>query len=159
MDKNILFMGILLVIIVGLLIASKIYKADFAKKLEQEASDSGLEGLTIEQIPMAEVETEILQQGSGAEAMVNDTLTVDYIGMLEDGAKFDSSLDSGQPFSFVLGAGKVIPGWDKGLEGMRVGEKRKLIVPPELAYGEQGFGDIIPPNATLIFEVELLSIN
>lgn len=152
-------MGILLVIIVGLLIASKIYKADFAKKLEQEASDSGLEGLTIEQIPMAEVETEILQQGSGAEAMVNDTLTVDYIGMLEDGAKFDSSLDSGQPFSFVLGAGKVIPGWDKGLEGMRVGEKRKLIVPPELAYGEQGFGDIIPPNATLIFEVELLSIN
>ena len=105
------------------------------------------------------VEIEVLQEGSGAEAVVNDTVNVHYTGTLEDGTKFDSSLDRGEPFSFVLGSGQVIQGWEKGVQGMKVGEKRKLIIPPELAYGDQGAGDIIPPNATLIFEVELLSIN
>jgi len=160
MDKNILFMGILLVIMIGFLIASKIYKDNFAeKRLGQELSGLETGGVTITPQPLPSVGIEILQEGSGAEAAANDTVTVHYTGVLEDGAKFDSSLDRGEPFSFVLGSGRVIQGWEQGVLGMRVGEKRKLVVPPELAYGEQGFGDIIPPNATLIFEVELLGIN
>lgn len=102
---------------------------------------------------------EILKQGSGQEAKNGDKLLVHYTGILEDGSKFDSSLDRGEPFEFILGQGQVIQGWDKGLLGMKIGEKRKLTVAPELAYGEQGAGELIPPNAALIFEVELLAIN
>ena len=160
MDKNILFMGILLVIMIGFLIASKIYKDNFAgEELGQDLSGLETEGLTVTPLPLPSVEIEVLQEGSGAEAAANDTVTVDYIGTLEDGVKFDSSLDRGEPFSFILGSGKVIQGWEQGIQGMKVGEKRKLTIPPELAYGEQGVGDIISPNATLIFEVELLGIN
>lgn len=97
--------------------------------------------------------------GNGTEAKNGDTLSVHYIGTLEDGTKFDSSLDRGQPFSFLLGAGEVIKGWDQGVKGMKVGGRRKLIIPPSLGYGATGAGNMIPPNATLIFEVELLAIN
>ena len=160
MDKNILFMGILLAIMIGFLIASKIYKDNFAgEELGQDLSGLETKGLTVTPQPLPTVEIEVLQEGSGAEAAANDTVTVDYIGTLEDGVKFDSSLDRGEPFSFILGSGKVIQGWEQGIQGMKVGEKRKLTIPPELAYGEQGVGDIISPNATLIFEVELLGIN
>lgn len=96
--------------------------------------------------------------GTGAEAAAGDVIAVHYTGVLSDGTKFDSSYDRGQPFVFQLGTGQVIRGWDLGLEGMRIGGKRKLVVRPELAYGERGVGNIIPPNATLIFEVELLAI-
>ena len=96
--------------------------------------------------------------GTGATATVGDTLTVNYTGKLQDGTVFDSSLSAGRtPFPFVLGAGRVIPGWDQGLQGMKVGGKRLLIIPPALAYGAQGQGPI-PPNATLVFEVDLLSV-
>ena len=94
--------------------------------------------------------------GTGDTAQVGDMLTVNYTGKLQDGTVFDSSLGAGrEPFKFVLGAGNVIPGWDQGLQGMKVSGKRLLIIPPALAYGEQGQGPI-PPNATLIFEVDLL---
>ncbi len=101
---------------------------------------------------------EISKQGLGPEAKNGDTVLVHYTGTLEDGTKFDSSFDRGMPFSFTLGAGRVIQGWEFGVLGMRTGEKRKLTIAPELAYGEKGAGNMIPPNATLIFEVELIGI-
>lgn len=101
--------------------------------------------------------------GTGAEAKPGQDVTVHYTGWLyndgQQGAKFDSSVDRGQPFSFPLGAGHVIKGWDQGFAGMKVGGKRTLIIPPEMGYGARGAGGVIPPNATLKFDVELLGVN
>ena len=99
-----------------------------------------------------------LEQGNGAEATAGQTVVVHYRGTLEDGTQFDASYDRGTPFSFPLGRGRVIKGWDEGVQGMKVGGKRKLVIPPDLGYGSRGAGGVIPPNATLIFEVELLDI-
>ncbi len=97
-------------------------------------------------------------EGSGAEATAGQTVSVHYTGWLENGSKFDSSKDRNDPFNFRLGAGQVIRGWDEGVQGMKVGGTRKLTIPPQLGYGARGAGGVIPPNATLIFEVELLDI-
>ena len=94
--------------------------------------------------------------GDGAEAKAGQTVSVHYTGWLTDGKKFDSSVDRGQPFSFALGAGQVIKGWDQGVAGMKVGGKRKLTIPADLGYGARGAGGVIPPNATLLFEVDFL---
>ena len=97
--------------------------------------------------------------GDGAEAKDYNKVVVNYTGKLEDGSVFDSSLNPGRsPFTFTLGAGSVIKGWDQGLKNMKVGGKRKLTIPPDLAYGANGAGNAVPPNATLIFEVELLEV-
>ena len=100
----------------------------------------------------------VLQKGSGQEAQMGNIVSVHYTGQFENGTKFDSSVDRGQPFQFTLSKGQVIDGWIEGVSGMRIGEKRKLIIPPHLAYGEQGHPGGIPPNSTLIFEVELLGV-
>jgi FKBP-type peptidyl-prolyl cis-trans isomerase FkpA len=97
--------------------------------------------------------------GTGEEAKDGMPVSVDYTGWLTDGTKFDSSLDRGQPYRFTLGRGAVIKGWDQGVKGMRVGGKRRLTIPPNLAYGEKGFSSLIPPNATLVFEVQLVGVN
>ncbi len=99
-----------------------------------------------------------IEVGTGDSPQPGQTVEVHYTGWLADGTKFDSSLDRGQPFSFVLGAGRVIAGWDEGVASMKVGGKRRLIIPPELAYGEGGYPPVIPANAQLIFDVELLAI-
>jgi FKBP-type peptidyl-prolyl cis-trans isomerase len=105
-----------------------------------------------------ELKIEDLVVGTGAEAISGKTVSVHYTGTLVDGTKFDSSKDRGTPFEFNLGAGQVIQGWDLGVVGMKVGGKRKLTIPSNLGYGAQGAGGVIPPNATLIFEVELLEV-
>jgi len=105
---------------------------------------------------ITEFAIETLQEGVGEGAATGDMVSVHYVGTLEDGTKFDSSLDRGEPFRFTLGAGQVIQGWEQGILGMKVGEKRKLIIPSELGYGDRGIPGAIPPRAVLIFEVELL---
>jgi FKBP-type peptidyl-prolyl cis-trans isomerase len=111
------------------------------------------------ELPMAqELLIEDIVVGEGEEAVPGTQVTVHYTGTLTDGTKFDSSLDRDQPFEFILGQGMVIQGWEQGIQGMKVGGQRRLTIPPELGYGDRGAGAVIPPNATLIFEVELLDV-
>jgi FKBP-type peptidyl-prolyl cis-trans isomerase FkpA len=147
MDKKIALLIIGLILIGGFYVFSINIDNNFLK------------GDMTESIKNNMLEIETIVEGSGVESKVGDSLTVHYTGMLEDGTKFDSSVDRGTPFNFILGIGQVIEGWEKGMEGMKVGEKRKLTIQPEYAYGERGVPGVIPPNATLIFEVELLEIN
>jgi FKBP-type peptidyl-prolyl cis-trans isomerase len=105
-----------------------------------------------------ELVVEDLKPGTGAEARSGNTVTVHYVGTLTDGKKFDSSRDRGRGFTFRLGAGEVIKGWDQGVAGMKVGQLRKLTIPAHLAYGDRGFPPVIPPGSTLVFEVELLDV-
>jgi len=105
-----------------------------------------------------ELKTEDLIIGTGTEVKTGDTVSINYLGTLENGTKFDSSYDRGQPFETQIGVGRVIKGWDQGVPGMKVGGKRKLTIPADLAYGSRGVGSIIPPDATLIFEVELVAV-
>ena len=107
---------------------------------------------------MAELIIEDLVVGTGDTATAGQTVVVHYTGWLTNGTKFDSSLDRNDPFDFKLGMGRVIAGWDQGVAGMQVGGKRKLTIPPQLGYGERGAGGVIPPNATLVFDVELLAV-
>ena len=101
---------------------------------------------------------ETLAEGTGREAVKGSTIAVHYTGCLTDGTKFDSSLDRGEPLEYVCGVGMVIPGWEMGVVGMREGEKRRLTIPGDLAYGPYGVPGVIPPNATLVFEVELVKV-
>ena len=104
------------------------------------------------------LQSEDLKVGTGAEAKAGQQVTVHYVGTLTNGTKFDSSRDRGEGFGFKLGAGQVIKGWDQGVAGMKIGGLRKLTIPPELAYGAGGYPPVIPPNSTLVFEVELLEV-
>jgi FKBP-type peptidyl-prolyl cis-trans isomerase len=139
MKKAIIFLILLALALVGY---------HFATSKKQEVKQENI---------MPELKIEILKEGTGEEIQNGQTAMVHYTGTLTDGTKFDSSLDRNQPFSFVLGAGQVIQGWDQGVRGMKAGEKRKLTIPPDLGYGSSAVGPI-PANSTLIFEVELLSM-
>jgi peptidylprolyl isomerase len=109
--------------------------------------------------PPKTLQTDDITVGEGTEAEAGDTLTMQYVGVLYDnGKEFDSSWSAGQPFEFQLGAGSVIPGWDQGIQGMKVGGRRELIIPPDLAYGAQGSPPTIPPDSTLVFVVDLLDV-
>ena len=111
-----------------------------------------------EKITDSGLKYEDLAEGEGDTATAGKTVRVHYTGWLINGFKFDSSLDRGDPFSFPLGGGRVIRGWDEGVQGMKAGGRRKLTIPPQLGYGDAGAGGVIPPNATLIFEVELIEV-
>ena len=148
MNKNNLIKNIILIII---FIISMYFVVQLFSKTEQEQN---IENLT----QMQNVNIEILKEGEGEFSKTGDTLVVHYVGTLENGDKFDSSLDGGEPFEFTLGDHSVIEGWEQGMLQMQVGEKRKIFIPYELAYGEYGRPPIIPKKANLIFEVELLEI-
>jgi len=136
--KNLFKVGVLFIAV--LLIATS--------AIAKEKKVTRPDGLVIEE----------LKVGSGAEAKKGQTVTVHYTGWLTNGTKFDSSVDRNEPFVFHLGAGEVIKGWDEGVQGMKVGGKRKLTIPASLGYGARGAGGVIPPNATLVFDVELLKV-
>lgn len=108
---------------------------------------------------MSELKIEVVAEGTGEGANAGQKVKVHYTGTLEDGKKFDSSRDRGQPIAFRLGEGEVIQGWDLGIAGMKVGGRRKLTIPGHLAYGQRGYPGVIPPNATLLFDVELMEIS
>jgi len=137
-----------------LLIATAVAALSPACTKKSDAPAGASQGVTT----VTELKIEELKVGTGAEAVPGKQIQVHYTGTLTDGKKFDSSVDRGQPFKFTLGAGQVIQGWEKGFAGMKEGGKRKLTIPSQLGYGDRGAGNVIPPNATLVFEVELIKV-
>lgn len=128
------------------------------KKEEKKALEARMKGAAKKVKTRSGLVYQDIVPGTGKGATAGKTVTVDYTGWLTDGTKFDSSKDRNVPYTFVLGRGEVIKGWDEGIQSMKVGGKRRLIVPPKLGYGKKGAGNVIPPDATLIFEVELIEI-
>lgn len=141
MDKKV----IIIVVIILIVIIAGVY---FLFQNENSGNYEMIQGMKVE----------TLKKGTGQPVKTGDMVTVDYVGTLENGVKFDSSIDRNEPFKFTLGQNRVIQGWELGVLGMRVGEKRRLTIPPELGYRSQGAGGVIPPNATLIFEIDMLKI-
>ncbi|MCX6720947.1 MAG: FKBP-type peptidyl-prolyl cis-trans isomerase [Candidatus Staskawiczbacteria bacterium] len=147
MNKNIVVVAVIVILI---LIVGGIYLL--------AGSPGGLIGGS-KSFNIQGMKVEIVKNGTGEGAKVGDNILVNYVGTLTDGKKFDSSFDRNQPFPYTLGQNRVIKGWELGLVGMKVGEQRKLTIPPELGYGAQGAGAVIPPNSTLIFVIDMVSIN
>jgi len=169
MKKNSIVFSLLAVIIVFGIIGYLVSRPKIEKPAEQSIDLLGANNqqpttndqqMTENQITVGadDLQMVIVKEGSGVEAKSGDQVSVHYTGTLTDGTKFDSSLDKGVPFTFTLGAGQVIKGWDLGVAGMKVGEKRTLYIPASFAYGEQGIPGVIPPNSALIFDVEMMEI-
>lgn len=174
MNKTIIIAGVAVLAIIGIVFTLNKTKAPTTEvttqqtKQTQETAEPTTEASTqsSENIINSnnnnsmELKIEITQKGSGERTVKpGDNISVQYTGKLTDGTKFDSSYDRNQPFEFTIGTGQVIRGWDEGLMGMQVGEKRTLTIPSDMGYGAAGAGGVIPPNATLIFDVELVAIN
>lgn len=160
MSKNLLWIIIIVLVVIG-----GIFFVVSSKTNNQKMSTDATKTDTMTTTNYTNTATESgklviedIKVGSGPEVKKGDTVVMHYIGTLENGTKFDSSVDRGQPFETQIGVGQVIKGWDEGVPGMKVGGKRKLTIPAELGYGARGAGSVIPPNATLTFEVELLEI-
>ncbi len=149
MDKKIITIIVAVIVLIIIIVGVYLLAQMKSSPNQQTSKNYDIQGMKVE----------ILKQGTGEGAKSGDAITVNYVGTLQNGTKFDSSIDRGQPFPFTLGQNSVIQGWELGVVGMKVGEKRKLTIPPELAYGAQGAGGVIGPNATLIFEIDMLSIN
>lgn len=160
MNKRYLIIGSIFIVIIALVIASinLFFKRDekMDNSINSSANNASVQGTSSSSRSDGLIISDITV-GTGKEAKTGDTVKMHYLGTLEDGTKFDSSYDRGQPFTTQIGVGQVIKGWDEGVPGMKVGGKRKLTIPYQLAYGEQGYGPI-PPKATLIFEMELVDI-
>lgn len=154
--KDFITIGIILIIIAAGFFFAFQYISNNPIQQEEVASQNVTNNS--EQDAAKKITMTTIKEGTGAGAENGDKVTVHYTGTLKDGTKFDSSVDKNTPFPFVLGEGKVIKGWDLGVLGMKVGEKRKLVIPPELGYGAAGFPPVIPENAELIFEIEMLKI-
>lgn len=153
MKKTILFV----IIVAGIIVLAVWYNGQVEKRVREEAMRNQ-ENIAQEKIQlMAKLQVKDITVGTGDVAQDGDTVTVNYVGRLANGTKFDSSYDRGQPFTFTLGQADVIKGWDLGVLGMRVGGRRQLTIPPELGYGSEGAGSLILPNATLVFTIELIS--
>jgi FKBP-type peptidyl-prolyl cis-trans isomerase len=153
--------GLGVVFLVVIVVAGYWYMKKSEKTEQQNIVSQG--GSAVDRVKTASgLEYEIIKEGTGESPKAGQQVTVHYTGWLDNngqlGTKFDSSVDRGTPFTFMVGVGQVIKGWDEGVMGMKVGEKRRLIIPASLGYGAQGAGRVIPPNATLIFDVELISI-
>jgi len=157
MNKNYIIGAVIIVIILSVAVYFQIQDN---KKTYEEIGINKNQNMEENQnaSSTAGLKKETIKEGTGQEAKAGDKVTVDYVGTLENGTRFDSSIDKGTPFTFTLGEGQVIQGWDLGVLGMKVGEKRKLIIPSNLAYGPDDYGPI-PGGSTLIFEVDLLGIN
>lgn len=143
--------------VLGMVVSAAVLAAMVAACAQSQAPAGGGGGGNEVTTPSGLKYTDV-KVGDGAEAKSGQNVSVHYTGTLTDGKKFDSSKDRNQPFNFPLGAGRVIKGWDEGVAGMKVGGVRKLVIPANLGYGAQGAGGVIPPNATLLFEVELLAV-
>ncbi len=161
MSRKNIWIGALLLAIAGFFIylnkpADK--KSDNSTPVETKIQNTPMDTTINNSTDSGKLIIEDLKVGDGREAKIGDTVVMNYIGTLVDGTKFDSSYDRNQPFTTQIGVGQVIKGWDEGVPGMKIGGKRKLTIPPDLGYGSTGAGAAIPPNATLIFEVELLDI-
>jgi peptidylprolyl isomerase len=150
--------GLTAALVLGILIANSGSSDSDAGELTDLSAKPSIEAPSTP--PPKELVKRDIVKGKGAEAKVGDTVKLQYVGVVyETGEEFDATWDRGQPFTFQLGSGGVIPGWQEGIPGMRVGGRRELIIPPNLAYGAQGSPPAIPPNATLIFVIDLLSVN
>lgn len=151
--------NVLIIIAIILIAAAAIYFWPKQNKTNQPMDNQNNNEQSLNTYDIQGMKVEILKEGVGTEAKKGDNVMVHYTGTLINGKKFDSSVDRGEPFPFILGQNRVIQGWELGVLGMKVGEKRKLTIPPQLAYGNQAIGEIIPANSTLIFEVEMVGIN
>ena len=160
--KTYIILAVLAVLVVGYVISTRnkqVPQSTENKPPKQPETINTTNKMEERQTSVTELKKETLKAGTDSPAKNGDKVQVHYTGTLTNGSKFDSSVDRGTPFSFALGAGEVIKGWDQGVLGMKVGEKVKLTIPPDLGYGANGYPPVIPGNSTLIFEAELLKIN